>query len=101
MVLLPLLVILAAKAAVVVAFQPDSSYIRSYGSLTIPCPFGTSEGCFLDESFHIICSNSLGTSKPLLSSSNNARNANVLSISLDSELRVSTFVKHDCSNGTN
>jgi hypothetical protein len=82
--------ILAATAA----FQPDSSCNNTCGNLSIPYPFGTSEDCHLDPSFLITCNNSSGTPKPFLGT--NTSNVDVLNISLDGELRVSSFVAFDC-----
>jgi hypothetical protein len=83
--------ILAATAA----SQPDSSCNDTCGNLTIPYPFGTSEGCYLDPSFLIACDYSSGTPKPFLG--DNTSNVHVLNISLlDGELRVSSFVARDC-----
>jgi hypothetical protein len=83
--------ILAATAA----SQPDSSCNTTCGNLTIPYPFGTREGCYLDPSFLITCNYSSGTPKPFLRNST----IDVLDISLlDGELRVSSFVARDCYN---
>uniref|UniRef100_A0A2N9GD46 Protein kinase domain-containing protein n=1 Tax=Fagus sylvatica TaxID=28930 RepID=A0A2N9GD46_FAGSY len=90
-VLLLVLIFLAARAT----SQPNSNCIHSCGSLSIPYPFGTSAGCYLDKSFLITCDNtSESTPKPFLRLSN----IDVLNISLDGELRISTFVAHDCYN---
>ena len=87
-------IILAASSA----SQPNSSCINSCGYLSsIPYPFGTSAGCYLDESFLITCDNTFGTPRPLLRRSNKT----VLSISLDGELIVSTSVARDCYNKSN
>ncbi|XP_062157846.1 putative wall-associated receptor kinase-like 16 isoform X2 [Alnus glutinosa] len=76
------------------ASQPDSSCNSTCGNLSIPYPFGTSEGCYLDPSFLITCNYSSGTPKPFLGD-----NIPILDISLlDGELRVSSFVARDCYN---
>jgi hypothetical protein len=83
--------ILAATAA----SQPHSSCNNTCGNLSIPYPFGTREGCYLDPSFLITCNDSSGTPKPFLRSSTK----NVLDISLlDGELRVSSSIARDCYN---
>jgi len=84
--------ILAATAA----SQPGSSCNNTCGNLTIPYPFGTSEGCYLDSSFLITCDNSSQTSPtPFLGDITNK--LDVLDISLlDGELRVSSFIAKDC-----
>jgi hypothetical protein len=85
--------ILAATAA----SQPDSSCNDTCGNLTIPYPFGTSEGCYLDPSFLITCNYLSGIPTPFLG--DNTSNIPVLDISLlDGELRVSSFVARDCYN---
>jgi hypothetical protein len=83
--------ILAATAA----SQPDSSCNNTCGNVSIPYPFGTSEGCYLDPSFLITCNYSSGTPKPFLRNST----IDVIDISLlEGELRVSSFVARDCYN---
>jgi hypothetical protein len=73
--------ILAATAA----SQPDSSCNNTCGNLSIPYPFGTSEGCYLDPSFLITCNYSSEIPTPFLGS--NTSNIPVLNISLlDGEL---------------
>ena len=69
-----------------------SSCINHCGPLQIPYPFGTSEGCYLDESFILSCNYIFGSHKLFL-----GRNA-VLSISLDGEIRVSTPIAITCYN---
>ncbi|KAM4069746.1 hypothetical protein ACB094_12G113000 [Castanea mollissima] len=65
---------------VTAASQPNSSCINSCGSLSIPYLFGTSEGCYFDESF------------------SHYFNLTMLNISLDGELRVSNFVAYGFYN---
>ncbi|KAF3965363.1 hypothetical protein CMV_010444 [Castanea mollissima] len=85
------LIILAATAA----SQPNSNCMQNCGSLNIPYPFGTREGCYLEESFLIICNDThFNPPMPFLGYGN----LQVLNISLDGELRVSTFVARDCYN---
>ncbi|GMY06609.1 putative wall-associated receptor kinase-like 16 [Fagus crenata] len=81
------LIILAATAAYQDS-QPNSSCIKC-GSLCIPYPFGTRSGHYLDESFLINCDNISGTLKPILAFNNNLE---VLNISLNGELKVSTSI---------
>ncbi|XP_062158391.1 putative wall-associated receptor kinase-like 16 [Alnus glutinosa] len=85
--------ILAATAA----SQPHSGCNNTCGNLTIPYPFGTSEGCYLDPSFLITCNYLSGIPTPFLG--DKTSNIPVLDISLlDGELRVSSFVARDCYN---
>jgi len=85
--------ILAATAA----SQPNLSCNNTCGNLTIPYPFGTREGCYLNPFFLIVCNYSSGTPKPFLGY--NSNNVGVLDISLlDGELRVSSFIARDCYN---
>ena len=87
------LIILAATAANQDS-QPDSSCSIYCGSLCIPYPFETRWGHYLDESFHINCDNTSGTPKPFLG---NDKNLEVLNISLEGELRVSSPVTRRCN----
>ena len=81
--LLLLLIISAVRAA----SQSNSSCERKCGNVEIPKPFGTSWGCYHDESFFINCNNMSGIPKPHLAYSN----IEVLNISLDDgELLVAT-----------
>jgi hypothetical protein len=89
------LIILAATAAYQDS-QPNSSCINC-GSLCIPYPFGTRSGHYLDESFLINCDNISGTLKPFLA----YNNLEVLNISLNGELKVSTSVTRRCSGFDN
>jgi hypothetical protein len=83
--------ILAATAA----SQPDPNCNKTCGNLSIPYPFGTSEGCYLDSSFLITCNYSSGIPTPFL------RKGNIITvrnISLDGELRILSSVASDCNN---
>ncbi|KAG6682473.1 hypothetical protein I3842_13G143900 [Carya illinoinensis] len=75
--------------------QPnDPSCIRKCGSVDIPYPFGTRKGCYLDQSFLIICNDSFQPPKPFLGVDHNI---DVLNISPDDgELRVSNLVFRRC-----
>jgi len=80
--------ILAATAA----SQPDSNCNKTCGNLSIPYPFGTSEGCYFDPSFLITCGYSSGIPTPFLRKGN----IPVRNISLDGELQVLSLVARDC-----
>ncbi|GMY06595.1 putative wall-associated receptor kinase-like 16 [Fagus crenata] len=88
------LMILAATAANQDS-QPNSSCSTYCGSLCIPYPFETRWGHFLDDSFYINCDNTSGTPKPTLGHDNNLE---ILNISLDGELRVSSPVTRRCND---
>ncbi|KAL4596056.1 hypothetical protein ACB092_12G136700 [Castanea dentata] len=92
LVLLGLIVLAATKAS-----QPNSSCGNvSCGNVSIPFPFGTEKGCYLNESFLITCDNiSETTPKPFLSYTK----VPVLNISLDGELQVSVSIARRCSKG--
>ncbi|CAN1120668.1 Wall-associated receptor kinase 2 [Linum perenne] len=72
-------------------FHVESNCPTHCGDLEIPFPFGTKQGCYLNKEFLITC-NATGT--PLLGYSN----TQVLNISVDGELRISTTIAHDCYN---
>ena len=91
------LMILAATAANQDS-QLNSSCSIYCGSLCIPYPFETRCGHFLDDSFYINCDNTSGTPKPTLGYD---KNLEVLNISLDGELRVSSPVTRRCNNSYN
>ncbi|KAB1209929.1 Wall-associated receptor kinase 2 [Morella rubra] len=81
-------IIVAASAA----SHPNSGCNRTCGSLEIPYPFGTSEGCYLDEFFLITCNLSYEPPRPLLRHGD----LEVLNISLDGEITISAPVARDC-----
>ncbi|KAF2291278.1 hypothetical protein GH714_022148 [Hevea brasiliensis] len=60
------------------------------GNLSIPYPFGTRKGCFLDDNFLITCNAT--TNKPFLTDGN----IEVLDISLDGQLRIFSWAAYDC-----
>ncbi|KAA8546469.1 hypothetical protein F0562_002792 [Nyssa sinensis] len=82
-------VMLAVIAATPATAQAKQGCQERCGNLTIPYPFGTSEGCYLDDSFLITCNESY---KPFLRKSN----IKVLNISLDGQLQVSSDVAYGC-----
>ena len=92
------LLLLLIISAVTAVFQldPRCRSQMNCGSVKIPYPFGTSWGCYLDESFHINCDNTSGIPKPVLAINSKIE---VLDISLDDgELLVSTPLISHCFN---
>ncbi|KAI4389746.1 hypothetical protein MLD38_001939 [Melastoma candidum] len=83
----------AATSAQIIS--PDCQ--SSCGNVTIPYPFGTTPGCYLNPFFLISCNattdgNGVNVSKPSLWTSN----IEVLGITLDGELTIKTFIGNDC-----
>ncbi|KAG6626126.1 hypothetical protein CIPAW_15G025800 [Carya illinoinensis] len=93
--LIVLLHLITGVQLVLSAPQPnDPSCNRTCGNVSIPYPFGTSKGCYLDPSFLIICNYSFQPPKPFLGVDHNI---DVLNISPDDgELRVSNLVFRRC-----
>uniref|UniRef100_A0A5B6YX95 Putative Wall-associated kinase 2 n=1 Tax=Davidia involucrata TaxID=16924 RepID=A0A5B6YX95_DAVIN len=90
--LLLLEVMLAAIASRSATAQTKPGCPERCGNLSIPYPFGTREGCYLNDNFLITCSNV--SNKPFL----RRGNLPVLKISLDGELVVSNWVGYACYN---
>ncbi|BFG18481.1 hypothetical protein CerSpe_047550 [Prunus speciosa] len=82
----------ASEAEITQTIRADCQY--KCGEVSIPYPFGTSEGCYLNNYFLITCNTSYNPPKPFLVRSN----VEVQSISLDGQLRIHTFVAVDCFN---
>ncbi|XP_018828359.1 wall-associated receptor kinase 2-like isoform X2 [Juglans regia] len=92
---LVLLLLIIGVQLVLAASHPNynPSCNRTCGSVNIPYPFGTGEGCYLDPSFLIICNHSFKPPKPFLG----VDNIDVLNIALDhGELRVSNLAVRRC-----
>jgi hypothetical protein len=87
-------VLLLLGAIILAASEPNSIFCnRTCGSLHVPYPFGTREGCYLNSSFLITCKDS----KPFLGLSNES--LEVLDVSLmEGEIRVSSHIVRDCPN---
>ncbi|XP_039071276.1 wall-associated receptor kinase 2-like [Hibiscus syriacus] len=62
------------------------------GNLNIPFPFGTKEGCFLNENFHINCSESATSSIAYLANTDFI----VTDITMEGQLQILTTVARDC-----
>ncbi|KAF2291290.1 hypothetical protein GH714_022235 [Hevea brasiliensis] len=89
-----LLLLSLANAAAVAALPPiplaKPGCPRRCGNLSIPYPFGTREGCFLDDTFLITCNSTTNT--PFLQDGN----IKALDISLDGHLRIFSRATYDC-----
>ncbi|KAF2291303.1 hypothetical protein GH714_022383 [Hevea brasiliensis] len=89
-----LLLLSLANAAAVAALPPiplaKPGCPDRCGNLSIPYPFGTREGCFLDDTFLITCNSTTNT--PFLQDGN----IKALDISLDGHLRIFSQAANDC-----
>uniref|UniRef100_A0A5B7C6D8 Putative Wall-associated kinase 2 n=1 Tax=Davidia involucrata TaxID=16924 RepID=A0A5B7C6D8_DAVIN len=54
------------------------------GNVSIPCPFGMTKGCYLDQDFLISCNHSCYPSQPYFGE----KNLSVTNISLEGQLRI-------------
>ncbi|XVF39225.1 hypothetical protein PTKIN_Ptkin01aG0018600 [Pterospermum kingtungense] len=66
------------------------------GNLSIPYPFGTRKGCFLNPDFHIACNDSTNPSTAFLANTGFV----VTNISMDGQLQILTTVARDCYNSS-
>ncbi|XVE80096.1 hypothetical protein DITRI_Ditri14bG0112100 [Diplodiscus trichospermus] len=76
------------------AAQPQPSCQRWCGNLSVPYPFGTENGCFMESKFFIRCENTNDTLKAFLQNGN----VEVLNIDLDGQLRIRGPVASGCYN---
>uniref|UniRef100_A0A2N9I2H2 EGF-like domain-containing protein n=1 Tax=Fagus sylvatica TaxID=28930 RepID=A0A2N9I2H2_FAGSY len=95
-VLLPLILLWATKAVVVVNALPLKDCDDQCGNVTIPYPFGTREGCYMNETFLITCNRTYNPPLAFMGKSN----INVTEIWLSGELRVYAKVADKCYNQT-
>lgn len=92
--LLLLAVILAAATVAAATAPPTTAQALPHcpdhcGDLSIPFPFGTKDGCYLNENFLITCNASNVAFQGITS-------IEVLDISLEGQLRISTWPAYDC-----
>uniref|UniRef100_A0A7N2MI87 Protein kinase domain-containing protein n=1 Tax=Quercus lobata TaxID=97700 RepID=A0A7N2MI87_QUELO len=66
------------------------------GNVSIPYPFGTREGCYVNDSFLITCNHTYNPPLAFLKTSH----INVTDIWLSGEMRIYAFVANDCYNRT-
>ncbi|WVY98432.1 hypothetical protein V8G54_030583 [Vigna mungo] len=84
-----LLIVVASKTV----SQPSPDCPKSCGNLNIPYPFGTRDGCYMNDTFLVTCNHDSSMSIPLLGTNNIL----VLNISLEAgEVIVSSPVIRDC-----
>ncbi|CAE6141861.1 unnamed protein product [Arabidopsis arenosa] len=91
-----LLALLFVAGGSTAAWQPTLDCQTKCGNLTIEYPFGTSPGCYHDESFLITCNQTETEQKPFLRKGN----IEVINISLNGELRILMNSSRACYNKT-
>lgn len=91
-----LLALLFVAGGSTAAWQPTLDCQTKCGNLTIEYPFGTSPGCYHDESFLITCNQTGTEQKPFLRKGN----IEVINISLNGELRILMNSSRACYNKT-
>ncbi|KAL4362554.1 hypothetical protein GQ457_04G038460 [Hibiscus cannabinus] len=97
---LNIIVLLAMAATVTVAVTRDQELAKNgcpsrCGNLSIPYPFGTKEGCFLNQNFQIYCKESGNASDAAYLAQTGYV---VTDITLDGRLQVVTDVVRSCYN---
>ncbi|XVE55249.1 hypothetical protein DITRI_Ditri03aG0144100 [Diplodiscus trichospermus] len=89
-----ILVIMLIAVAKIAAAQPKPTCKTSCGNLTVPYPFGTENGCFMERKFFIRCENTNDTPIAFLQNST----IDVLNIDLHGQLRILGPVASHCIN---
>uniref|UniRef100_A0A2N9J5D2 EGF-like domain-containing protein n=1 Tax=Fagus sylvatica TaxID=28930 RepID=A0A2N9J5D2_FAGSY len=95
-VLLPLILLWATKAVVVVNALALKGCDDQCGNVNIPYPFGTREGCYMNETFLITCNRTYNPPLAFMGEGN----INVTEIWLSGELRIYAYVAEDCYSQT-
>ncbi|KAI8015625.1 Wall-associated receptor kinase 2 [Camellia lanceoleosa] len=85
-----------AAATVAAAAETSSGCPTSCGDINIMYPFGTNEGCYMEEHFHVTCDHSSDPHKLYLNTSEGS--IEITDILLSGELHISSSIALDCYN---
>ncbi|KAL7263077.1 hypothetical protein ACSBR1_001286 [Camellia fascicularis] len=85
-----------AAATVAAAAETSSGCPTSCGDINIMYPFGTKEGCYMEEHFHVTCDHSSDPHKLYLNTSEGS--IEITDILLSGELHISSSIALDCYN---
>ncbi|CAL5384739.1 unnamed protein product [Camellia sinensis] len=85
-----------AAATVAVAAETSSGCPTSCGAINITYPFGTKEGCYMEEHFHVFCDHSSDPHKLYLNTSEGS--IEITDILLSGELHITSSIALDCYN---
>ncbi|KAA8538492.1 hypothetical protein F0562_028137 [Nyssa sinensis] len=89
-------VAIAAQATAAIIAKPGCD--DHCGNVSIPYPFGMTQGCYLDDVFLITCDNSSIPPKPIYGS--NESNLNVTKIDVvEGQLHILNYIAYDCYAG--
>ncbi|KAL7263040.1 hypothetical protein ACSBR1_001252 [Camellia fascicularis] len=83
-----------AVATVAAAAETSSGCPTSCGTINITYPFGTKEGCYIEEHFHVFCDHSSDPHKLYLNTSEGS--IEITDILLSGELHISSSIALDC-----
>ncbi|GMP46667.1 hypothetical protein CsSME_00014727 [Camellia sinensis var. sinensis] len=95
--LLKLACVLGAAFASAFATAPAQTLLgceNCCGNISIPYPFGTTEGCYIEQHFKVTCNHTYDPPKLFLEMSN----VEITDIVLSGELSISFFIAQDCYN---
>ncbi|XVE60877.1 hypothetical protein DITRI_Ditri05aG0162300 [Diplodiscus trichospermus] len=93
-----LVVKLTIVATSVAAQAKPGDCLSNCGNISIPYPFGTGGNCNMSSNFFISCDNTSNPPKAFLTTL--PKDSEVLNISLDGYLRISSPVGYDCYNSS-
>ncbi|CAL5384699.1 unnamed protein product [Camellia sinensis] len=88
----------AVLAAAAASAADETSYgcSRTCDQINVPYPFGTKEGCYMEEHFHVTCDHSTDPHKLYLNTSD--ASIEIRDILLSGELHISSQIARDCYN---